>query len=326
MGPEKTIAPAVKTPALKAPLIKWQKPMAGVLYALAAPTIASIYFFGWRSLALLAVVNLAGFLAEYIFMRVYYKEPVSSAVFVTNLIFTLSLPPGLPFWMAALGIVFGIIFGKMVFGGFGKNVFNPAMTGRAFIYISFGVQMTSRWVEPFVGYPGGFGAFAADAVSAATPIAKLAQGLSVPKLSLILGNVSGSLGETSSILLVLGGVYLLVKKYASWRIVASGFLGFIVLQTALWLAGVPKAQDPLVAVMAGAAEFGILFVATDPVSASQTNTGRWIYGGLVGALIVLIRTFSVWTGGVMFAVLFGNTFAPIVDYYVKQSQAKGARK
>jgi Na+-transporting NADH:ubiquinone oxidoreductase subunit B len=310
----------------KTPLIKWQKPMVAVLYALAAPTIASVYFFGWRSLALLAVVNLAGFLTEYIFMRAYYREPVSSAVFVSNLIFTLSLPPTLPLWMAAVGIVFGITFAKMVFGGFGKNVFNPAMTGRAFIYISFAVPMTSRWVDPIGGFPGGFARFAADAVTSATPLAKLAQGIGVPKLSLILGNTSGCLGETSAVLLFIGGIYLLVKKYASWRIVVSGFLGVLLIETPLWLLGVHRAVDPVAAVLGGGTEFGLLYVATDPVSASQTNTGRWIYGGLVGALIALIGTFSVWPAGTMFAVLLGNTFAPIVDYYIRQSKAKGAAK
>jgi Na+-transporting NADH:ubiquinone oxidoreductase subunit B len=310
----------------KTPLIKWQKPMIAVLVALAAPTVASVYFFGLRSLALLAAVNLAGFLAEYIFMKAYYKEPVSSAVFVSNFIFTLSLPPTFPLWMGAVGIVFGIVFGKMVFGGFGKNVFNPAMVGRAFVYISFAVPMTARWVDPLGGFPGGFARFAADAVTSATPIAKAAMGAGVPKLSFLLGNTAGCLGETSGILILIGGLYLVFKKYASWRIVTSGFLGALLIETPLWLLGVPRASDPFTTFFAGGTDFGLFFVSTDPVSASQTNTGRWIYGGMVGALAALIGTFSIWPAGVMFAVLFGNTFAPIVDYYVRQSQAKSQAK
>ena len=125
------------------PLIKWQKPNVGVIYALIAPAIASIYFFGWRSLLLLACVSLAGFLTEYFFLRAYYKEPVTSAVFVSSFLFTLSLPPTLPIWMAVVGIVFGVLFGKMVFGGYGRNIFNPALVGRAFLMASWPSYMTS---------------------------------------------------------------------------------------------------------------------------------------------------------------------------------------
>ncbi|KKK79690.1 hypothetical protein LCGC14_2830960, partial [marine sediment metagenome] len=159
-------------PVKRKAFIKWQKPNVRVVYALIAPAIASIYFFGWRSLLLLACVNLAGFITEYVFLRAYYKEPVTSAVFVTSFLFTLSLPPTLPIWIAVVGIVFGVLFGKMVFGGFGRNIFNPALTGRAFIYISFGAYMTASWVSPFQSFPGGFAFFAADTVTKATPMMK----------------------------------------------------------------------------------------------------------------------------------------------------------
>ena len=139
----------------KKPPIKWQKPNVGVMYALIPAIIASIYYFGWRSLLLLIVVTIAGFITEFIFLKVYYKEPVSSAVFVSCFLFTLALPPTIPIWIAILGIVFGILFGKMVFGGFGRNIFNPALTGRAFIYISFGAYMNAGWVDSFRGFPGG---------------------------------------------------------------------------------------------------------------------------------------------------------------------------
>ena len=129
----------------KKPLIKWQKPNVAVMYALIPAILGSIYFFGLRSLLVLSIVTIAGFLTEYIFLKAYYKEPVSSAVFVSCFLFTLSLPPTIPIWIAVVGIVFGILFGKMVFGGFGRNIFNPAITGRAFIYISFGAPMTAAW-------------------------------------------------------------------------------------------------------------------------------------------------------------------------------------
>jgi Na+-transporting NADH:ubiquinone oxidoreductase subunit B len=308
----------------KQPIIRWQKPMVGVVTALVPAAIASIYFFGWRSLLVLASVSIAGFICEYVFLRTYYKEPVSSAVFVTCFIFALSLPPTIPIWIAVVGIVFGVVFGKMVFGGFGKNVFNPAMTGRAFIYISFGGPMTSLWAEPFKGFPGGFGAFASDAVTRATPMYKLAEGLQVSKLSLFLGNISGSLGETSALLLILGGIYIIWKKWANYRIVASCFIGMLVPQTLFWLFGLKGATDPLSALLAGATIYGYIFVATDPVSAGQTtNTGRWIYGGFIGVLTSIIRVFSIWSGGIMFAVLLGNMFAHILDFYLKQAKRKG---
>lgn len=306
----------------KQPLIRWQKPNNGVAIALVPVIIYSIYTFGWRSLLLLAVVTAAGFLTEYVFLRAYYKEPVSSAIFVTTFLFTLTLPPTLPLWMAVVGIVFGVAIGKMAFGGFGRNIFNPAITGRAFIYISFGGPMTAAWVENLTGFPGGFGTFAADTVSQATPMMKVAQGLDVSRVSMFLGTEAGCLGETSALLVLLGGMYILWKKYANYRIVVSGFIGMLVVQTALWAAGVPRAIDPLAATIGGGWMIGILFMATDPISAAGTNTGRWIYGLFIGALTSLIRIFSIWSGGIMFAILLGNMFGPIVDYFVRQSQAK----
>lgn len=306
----------------KKPLIKWQKPNVGVLYSLIPAAIASIYFFGWRSLLLLGAVNIAGFLTEYIFLKIYYKEPVTSAVFVSSCLFTLSLPPTLPIWMAVVGIVFGIAIGKMAFGGFGRNIFNPALTGRAFIYVSFGAPMTATWVGYVGGIAGGFTTYASDAVTKATPMMDMVKGIDVSKLSMLFGNEAGCLGETSALLILLGGIFILVKKYASYRIVFSGFIGMLVLQTAFWIFGIKTAIDPLSAVLGGGWMLGILFMATDPVSASQTNPGRWIYGALIGASTSLIRVFSIWPGGVMFSVLLGNMFAPIIDYYIKQSKKK----
>jgi Na+-transporting NADH:ubiquinone oxidoreductase subunit B len=310
-------------PVPKKKLIKWQKPNLHVVYALIPASIASIYYFGWRSLLILAVVNLAGFLTEYLFLRAYYKEPVTSAVFVSSFIYTLSLPPTIPVWIAVVGIVFGITIGKMAFGGFGRNIFNPAMTGRAFVYVSFGGPLTAAWVEHIGGAPGGFGQYAADVITKATPLARIIEGLDVSRWTMFLGNESGCLGETSALLLLLGGIYITWRKFASWRIVLSVFLGMLIPQTIFWMAGLGKAIDPLSAVLGGGFMMGAWFIATDPVSAAQTNPGRFVYGALIGATISLIRVFSIWSGAVMFAVLLGNMFNPIVDYYVKQRKKKG---
>ncbi len=307
---------------MKAPIL-WQLPMKRVLYALIPLTAASVYFFGWRALIVLAVTNLAAFLTEFTFTR-FTKEQVTSAVFVTGSLLALSLPPTIPLWIAVVGAGFGVLFGKMVFGGFGKNVYNPALVGRVFIYVSFATPMNARWVEPLAGSTpwGGITRFASDAVSGATPLSLLRAGKPVELFPLLWGNVSGSLGETSAILIALGAVFLIWKKTANWRIVVSGLLGFTALQAVFWLAGVPQSADPITALTAGGVLYGIAFMATDPISASQTQGGRWLYGAFIGAMIVLIRTFSIWPEGTMFAILLGNTFAPIVDYAVRQRQQK----
>ena len=320
--------------AKKQPVILWQLPMQRVLIALIPASLASIWFFGWRSLVVLGVVNAAAFLTEFVFTRAR-KEPVTSAVFVTGVLLALSLPPAIPYWIAAVGAVFAITFGKMVFGGFGRNVFNPALTGRVFIYVSFAVPMTARWVQPLVGAGGplqlpaawgGFSRFAADAVSSATPLNLLHQGKAVDILPLLWGNVAGSLGETSAVLLVLGGVYILATKAANWRIVVSQLIAFLVVQSALWLAGVRGAADPLRAMLGGSFLIGMLFMATDPISAAQTQGGRWIYGALIGLLWPLVRTFSIWPEATGFVILLGNTFAGIIDYVVRQLKEKAKRK
>lgn len=313
-------------------LILWQLPMQRVLYALIPVVLVSVYFFGWRSLVLLAVSNIAAFLTEFAFTR-RRKEPVTSAVFVTAFLFSLSLPPSTPYWIAAVGAVFGVLFGKMVFGGYGRNVFNPALVGRVFVYVSFSTPMTARWVQPLtpavgtLALPapwGGFVRFAADAVSAATPLRLLRDGKPVETFPLLWGNVAGSLGETSAVLLVLGGLYIMWKKAANWRIVVSELIAFLLIQTVFWLAGVRNAADPLTALLSGSMMIGMLFMATDPISAAQTQGGRWIYGAIVGVLTVLIRTFSIWPEGTMFAILLGNTFAPIIDHFIRSSKAKAS--
>jgi Na+-transporting NADH:ubiquinone oxidoreductase subunit B len=312
--------------AKKQKLIQWQLPMKRVLYALIPAVMASIYFYGWRALIVLAIVTVVGFLTEFVFL-LRRKESVTSAVFVSGFILALSLPPTIPYWMAALGALVGILFGKMAFGGFGKNVFNPAMVGRAFLYISFGGHLTASWANPFVGFPGGFARYqaaAADIIGQATPLVQMGKGLGqAPWLQLFLGSIPGSLGETSAVLLILGGLYIVWKKAAAWQIVVGGLGGFLVTQTVFWLTGLSAAGNPLYVLFAGSFIFGMFFVITEPVSASQTTSpGRWIYGAFFGIMVVVIRTFSAWPEAVMFATLLANMFAPLLDYWMKQRKQK----
>ena len=296
-------------------VINWQLPMKRVLYALVPLMVASIYFFGWRALVMLIVCNGVAFLCEHAFCR-GWKQPVSSAVFVSGTLFALSLPPTLPLPMAALGIAFGITFGKMVFGGFGKNVFNPALVGRAFIYVSFGNYMTGEWADPVGGILGGLAAYSGDAVTGATPGMLLKIGESVPLWKLFVGSCSGTLGGTSALLAMAGGAWLIWKKAANYRIVYSAFAGYLVTQTVSWLAG--NGVDPLHGVLAGSIVIGFFFYATDPVSACMTNQGRWFYGGFIGVMTALIGTYSSWPAGTMFAILLANMFAPITDHVVRE--------
>ena len=307
--------------ATSTPLIKWQLPMKRVLYALVPIVISSIYFFGWRAILVLIACNLAAFLAEVAFARTY-KESVTSAVFVTGTLFALSLPPTLPIWMAVVGAVFGVTFGKMVFGGFGKNIFNPALTGRAFIYVSFGAHMTAMWGEPVNGLLGGFAAYAPDAITQATPGMLLKTGVDIPILQLFLGRTSGTLGGTSALLAILGGLTLIRTKASNYRIVLSGFIGFFAIHTLVWLLGTGNVADPLRAVLAGNVIFGLFFYATDPVSAPKTHEARWLYGTFIGAMTSLISVFSAWPAGTMFAILLANMFAPITDHAVREWKNK----
>jgi len=281
-----------------------QKPMLRVCYALMPLVLASVYLFGWRSLVLTALVLICGIFTEALFTFPRQK-PVTSAVFVTGLIFTLSLPPTIPFWMAVVGIVAGVAFGKMVFGGFGQNVFNPAMVGRCFIYITFPLQMTNRWMDPFWGGLGGLTKWSAslDSLTQATPLDLLRQGESLPWQDLLLGRTSGSIGEMSAILILLGGLFIVVKKAASWRLVLSCLLGGTISSGILRLAGFAQIPD-------------------EPVSGAKTKIGQWIYGLMIGALIVVLRRFSNFSEGVMFSVLIMNAFVPILDQTMQQIQAK----
>lgn len=298
--------------------IQKQQAMRNVLIALSPLAVGAIYFFGWRFLAMLTVVVAVGLFSEWV-MAKRYDLKVTESIFVSCLLFALSLPPYLPLWMGALGIAFGIVFGKMVFGGFGRNVFNPAITARAFVYISFGVPMTGRFVLPQTTlnfFPAGFGTWItkADAISAATPMVLRDSSF----LDLFLGTTAGSFGETSALLILIGGIYIVYKKAANWKIVVGSIGSFLILQTILWISGVEAAINPLYALLSGSFLLGAFFMVTDPISSSQsTDLGRWIYGILFGLMTVTIRVFSSWSEGVTFAILLVNMFGPLFDHYFK---------
>ncbi len=303
-----------------------QNLMRKVLWSLVPITAYGVYLFGLRVLMLLAVVTVAGVLTEYLFLKWGYKKSpkVSEAVLVSSILYTLTLPPAIPAWMAVVGIIFGVFFGKCVFGGFGKYVFNPALLGRCFIFISFPVHMTAHWSHPFMTFPGGLTRWggAADSLTGATP---LTVGDSIHgfagHLNLFFGSIPGSIGETSTLLLLVAAAYLIVTRTASWKIMAAGLVSFLVFSSAFFLVG-STGTPPSIAVLSGSILFGLVFMATDPISAPKLESSKLVYGVLIGFLAIVIRVYGNFTEGVMFSILIANTFVPLIDRHM---QALGKR-
>ncbi len=304
-----------------------QKMMQTVLKALILVLLVAIYFNGLRVLVLAFVNILFAYITEYLFeKKINKKTKVSEALIVTALLYTMTLPVSIPFWISIVGIVFGIFFGKMVFGGFGKNVFNPALVGRCFIYINFPEPMTIVWNELPSGFPGGFTKWmmpVIDDVSTATPMLAYRNALVEHSyLDLLLGNVSGSIGEACKILIIICAIYLIVKKVASWEIMAGCILGFTAMTLIFNAQGIEGIPNPLYGMLSGGFLFGSVFMATDPISAAKTTPGKWCYSIIIGVVTAIIRGFALFSGGYMFAVLIGNVFAPIIDYSFNQRKKK----
>jgi Na+-transporting NADH:ubiquinone oxidoreductase subunit B len=280
--------------------------MRRVVYSLVPVFLFAVYLYGWRTLAVVAVSYALGILTEWFFER-NRSGKVSEAVLVSCALYALALPPRTPLWIVGVGIVFAVLFGKMVYGGFGRNIFNPAITGRLFVYIAFPTALSLGWMNP-----GGFG-MQADAIASATPLAVLRAGGQVDLVSLLLGLRGGSLGESSILLLGLAAAYLVATKTANWRIIASTIVSAALLNLGLQLAGVPGVLPTLPALMSGSFFFISIYMVTDPVSAPKKPAAQFIYGLIIGVCSILIRNFSAFPEGTSFGLLIGNTFASLID-------------
>lgn len=251
------------------------------------------------------------------------KHEVNEGFFVTSILFSLIVPPTIPLWQVALGISFGVVLAKEVFGGTGKNFLNPALAGRAFLFFAYPAQISGDavWV-------------AVDGLTQATPLALAASGgvaaienAGISWMNAFVGFVPGSMGETSTLAIMLGGVLLLLSGISAWRTVLAVFLGMLAISSLFnWIG---SATNPMFAVpwywhfVLGGFAFGLFFMTTDPVSAAMTSTGKWIYGFLIGAMVVLIRVVNpAFPEGMMLAILLGNLCAPLIDYFVMQSNIK----
>lgn len=268
------------------------------------------------------VTLVAGGVWELLFATVRNHE-VNEGFFVTSILFALTLPPDIPLWQVALGISFGTVIAKEIFGGTGKNFLNPALAGRAFLFFAYPSEISGEAVWTAV-----------DGFSGATPLMLAAEGgvsaiqaAGVTWWSAFFGTVQGSIGSTSTLLIGLGAVFLLYTGVASWRIMAGVLIGVIV--TALLFNAIGSDTNPAFALpwhwhlVLGGLAFGLVFMATDPVSASMTEAGKWVYGALIGFMTVLIRVLNpAYPEGVMLAILFANLFAPLIDWFVVQANIR----
>lgn len=274
-----------------------KKIMIAVLIALLPVIAASIYFFRLDAVRLILLSGGSAVATEAIFQRLR-KQPIQigdGSALVTGVLLGLVVPPSLPSWMVILGAFFAIAIGKQVFGGLGQNPFNPALVGRAILAVSFATAMTT-WVRPF------------DALTTATPLVLGEATSKIPDL--FFGGMAGSLGETSAVAILLGGLYLFYKGYLDYRIPVGIFVAAAVMALA-------TGQNVVFHLLSGSLLFGAIFMATDPVTSPISKMGRWIFGIGIGVIVMLIRTWGSYPEGVTFAILLMNAVTPLINRWTR---------
>lgn len=309
--------------------------MMEVLIGLAPVALAAVYFFGLSAIAVMAAATAGAMGAEWLFAteRPRGRSLKDSSAVLTGVLLGLCLPPGIPMWMAFLGGGAGIGLGKLVFGGLGQNLFNPALVGRAFLQAAFPTAITtwsqqggiaemwtaraSNFALPFMKAPE------VDAVSTATPLGLMKfETIPTPIQDLLLGNTAGSLGETCAILIIVCGIFLAVRRAYDWRIPVSIVLTVAVFSAIVWLFDRQAYPSPWLMVCSGSLLFGSVYMATDPVTSPLTPRGAWLFGFGIGALVVLIRIWGGLPEGVMYAILLMNAATPLIDR-ISQPRALG---
>ncbi len=294
---------------------------AGVLSKMA---LGAVFF-----LPIYATVFVVGGFWEVLFATIR-KHEINEGFFVTSILFALIVPPTLPLWQAALGITFGVVVAKEVFGGTGKNFMNPALAGRAFLFFAYPAQISGDAVWTAVDGFSGATALSQWAAAGAAGLQHTVTGQPITWMDAFIGNMPGSVGEVSTLALLIGGALIVFARIASWRIIAGVMIGMVA--TSLLFNAIGSDTNPMFAMpwywhlVLGGFAIGMLFMATDPVSASFTNVGKWWYGALIGVMCVLIRVVNpAYPEGMMLAILFANLFAPIFDYFVVQANIKRRR-
>ena len=359
-----TVAFAPALPTARVPHVRdsldLKRFMTFVIIALMPPFFYGIYNTGFQSglasglttgvsasmlrgagvvLPMLMVSYAVGLFWEVLFAAVRGHK-VSEGFLVTGLLFPMTLPPTTPLWQVAVGISFGVVIGKEIFGGTGRNILNPALTGRAFLFFAYPVNMSGDRVWTVLRHSG---QHAVDAVTAATPLALTplaASGETVARVlsdagytfqRLFLGNLPGSVGETSALMILIGAAFLILTGVANYRIMLGGVIGVLAVAGPGYLVNLASGGEtarmfsvnPAWHLVMGSFAFGIVYMATDPVSAPGMNLSRWIFGVAIGALIVMIRVFNpAYPEGTMLAILFMNLFAPLIDHFVIKARLR----
>lgn len=306
---ESTSLPTLETlagPHIVHPGLSTRIMMRDVLIGLAAPLLAALYFFREAALQQLIICLVCAWATEFICCRMRGRKStlIDGSATVTALIFALSLPPLLPWYATAIGMFTAVALGKMVFGGLGFNAFNPAMVGRAFLMLSFPIEMTS-WAAPVT----------VDAITRPTPLAAAKFSGEMTDMSpLFFGDIPGSLGETSALAMLIGGLWILWRRAADWQLTLGMILGVAAMAFLQSLTSDPSHSPGVLRhLCAGSVLFAAFFLVTDPVTSPLTRKGRWIFGLLVGVLTMMIRWFGGYPEGVMFSVLLANAVVPLID-------------
>jgi electron transport complex protein RnfD len=309
--------------------------MRNVVYALLPMCFYAVWLFGVSAAALIVTTTGACLLVEHLSCRMSGRETTIGdfSVVITGMLLGLTLPPGLPLWMAAVGAFIAVAPGKTIFGGLGFNVFNPALVGRAFLQAAFPAAITaytpalalnrfSEFIPTSLAIPflkaaplkDWIAQVRVDGFTGATPLMlQKFEHVTTDPWTLFIGTRAGSSGETSALLILLGGGYLIARKMMDWRIPAAMLLGALLTGAAYYLANPAKYPSPLFVLFSGGLMLGALFMATDPVASPVTPRGMWIYGLLMGLITVLIRFEGGLPEGVMYAILLGNALSPLID-------------
>ena len=298
------------------------------------------FLFGFLKILPLIIVSYVVGLGVEVLFAVIKGHEVEEGYFVTGMLVPLIVPVDIPLWMLAVAVIFGVVIGKEVFGGTGMNILNPALVIRAFLFFAYPTWMSGDkvWVGGATERANEIAAGAnLDAISGETILGSLAQGkeFAYSVSDMFFGYIPGSVGETSTFLILLAGIFLVATKIGSWRIMASAILGALVMGlifngvvNAGWIAEGSKFYSLMSTefwhhLLLGGFAFGVVFMATDPVTASQTNKGKWYYGFFIGFISILIRVFNpAYPEGVMLAILLMNVFAPTIDHYIVQGNVK----
>lgn len=305
-----------------------QKIMYRVVYAMIPALLWSVFVFGLDALRVTLIAVVACLAFEYLIQKYLMKvKPTvtDGSALITGILLAFNVPSNIPWWIIVIGSLAAIGIGKLSFGGLGANIFNPALVGRVFLLISFPVQMTSWPVNKQSGI---------DAVTSATPLGLIKEGLTngtpiseiqnIPSMTdMLLGNIGGSLGEISAVLLILGGIYMLWKKVITWHIPVSIIATVAAVAAIFWMIDPEAYINPVYHILTGGLMLGAIFMATDMVSSPMTPKGQIIYGIGIGLITISIRMFGAYPEGISFAILIMNAFTPLLNTYIKPKRFGG---